>query len=291
MKILIERQDLGRAAVQAAAQAEPQAQPELVDIKPAHRGFRTFLTSSAIDVSELAIVTLLQAVAYDMPVLLLPIVTLSRDQHQMLVTLQDRTVRDTEGATIGVRSWSQTTGVWVRGFMAHGWHVDLQAIDWVVYEAAHVPNYRDPPWVRRAAAGHDLEADFAGGQLDYAIFGSQLPGDSRTHSAFPDADLMAEQFSSVEGYVPVNHVVATTVQFAAVHAEAICAVYDAMASVLVAEGANHTGPAGFEALRGPFLRAAQYAFEQAVLPRRVEFDELVARTCEVLGVSASRLGG
>jgi 4,5-dihydroxyphthalate decarboxylase len=44
-------------------------------------------------------------------------------------------------------------------------------------------------------------------------------------------------------------------------------------------------------LRGPVALASRYAYEQGVLPRPVEFDELVDRTCAALGVTASRLGG
>jgi 4,5-dihydroxyphthalate decarboxylase len=50
-------------------------------------------------------------------------------------------------------------------------------------------------------------------------------------------------------------------------------------------------PVGFEALRGPVSLAAAYALEQEVLPRPVDFDELVERSCVALGVTPARLGG
>jgi 4,5-dihydroxyphthalate decarboxylase len=301
MRILIERDDLARAAIEAAHAAKPGLQLERLDIRPAHRGFRRFVNDGAIDVSELAIVTLLQAVAYDKPVVLLPIATLSRSQHRTLVTCQDRGPGELAGATVGVRSWSQTTGVWLRGILAHELQIDLRAIGWVVFDDGHVSEQPDPSWVRHAPRPLDLEAEFLATRLDYAIFGNELPADSRVHAAIPDADLAAARFARREGFVPVNHVLAATLTAARRHGEVVCAAYDALASVLAAprHGATRPGeefasepnvaPVGFAALRAPFTRAAQYAFEQELLPRRVEFDEVVARSCEALGVPPSRL--
>src|SRR5579863_602980 len=195
MRILIERDDLAEAAARAACAHEPDAEVAVVDIRPAHRGFRAFLNESAIDVSELAIVTMLQAVAYDRPIVLLPVATLCRDQHRMLVTRQERTVAQLAGATVGVRSWSQTTGVWVRGFAAHEEQVELRDVNWIVYEPGHLPEHQDPAWVSRAAAGSELLADFTVGRLDYAIFGNELPAAPEIHAANPDAEAAARRFS------------------------------------------------------------------------------------------------
>jgi 4,5-dihydroxyphthalate decarboxylase len=291
MRILIERDDLADAAAQAARASEPDTDVEIIAIRPAHRGFRAFLNESATDVSELAIVTLLQAIAYDRPIVLLPVVTLSRHQHRMLVTRQDRTVRELTGATVGVRSWSQTTGVWVRGFAAHEAHVDLHDVNWIVYEAGHLPEHQDPGWVSRAPVGSELLADFTTGLLDYAIFGNELPDDPAVHPANPGADVAARSFFTREGYVPVNHVLATTQAFAGAHAETLCGMFDAIAAALGSQGTGSVEPVGFEALRAPFTRVSEYAIEQEVLPRLVEFDEVVARSCDALRVSASRLGG
>ncbi|MFD4195297.1 hypothetical protein [Amycolatopsis thermoflava] len=68
---------------------------------------------------------------------------------------------------------------------------------------------------------------------------------------------------------------------------AVLAVYDALAAK---QAGAELSPVGFQALRGPITAAARYAYEQEVLPRRVEFDELVEATCSALGVSADRLG-
>lgn len=292
MKMVVGSDKLAAAAEGAASAAG--APLERLDVKPVHNASKAFVNEGSVDLCELAIVTLLQAAAYNKPVALIPITTLGRYQHQTLVTLSDLTVEDIEGKNVGVRSWSQTTGVWVRGFLTEEYGVDLRKLSWSVYEEGHVDEYQDPAWVKRAPVGHRLQADFLEGGLDYGIMGNELPSDDRIRTAVKDADKAAEAWSMQKGFVPVNHVVGVGLEAANDHSAAICAIYDAMAESLA--GSRRPGPVdftpvGFAALRGPLSQAAAYALEQDVLPRRVEFDDLVAQTCDALGVPPSRLGG
>jgi 4,5-dihydroxyphthalate decarboxylase len=283
MKIVLGRDDLAAAAVEAATTAGATA--ERLDVRPVHKASRGFVNDAASDVCELAVVTLLQAAAYDKPVALLPVTMLGRHQHQTLVTLGELGIDGVRGHSVGVRSWSQTTGVWVRGFLTEQYGVDLSEVDWRTYEDGHVDEYTDPEWVTRAPAGAKLPADFLDGKLDYGIMGNELPADDRIRTAIPDASDVAAEWARHKGFVPLNHVVGF-----GVHADpkAVLAVYDALADAVSGSALN---PAGFAALRGPVALASRYAYEQGVLPRPVEFDELVERTCAALGVAASRLGG
>jgi 4,5-dihydroxyphthalate decarboxylase len=292
MKMVIGSDDLAAAA---AAAARATGSPlERLDVRPVHKASRGFVNEGAVDLCEFAIVTLLQAAAHDKPVALLPVTTLGRYQHQTLVTCSDLTMDDIGGKSIGVRSWSQTTGVWVRGFLTEQYGVDLRALDWSVYEGGHVDGAEDPPWVTRAPADRRLQADFLEGRLDYGIMGNELPSDDRIRTVVKDAGQVAEAWSVRKGFVPVNHVVGIGLEAAKEHSAAICAIYDAMAGSLAdsrTKGPVDFTPVGFAALRGPVSQAAAYALEQEVLPRPVDFDDLVAQTCDVLGVPPARLGG
>ncbi|MFG3035092.1 hypothetical protein ACGFZJ_42215 [Streptomyces sp. NPDC048253] len=292
MKLVLGRDDLAAAALSAARQAG--AEPERVDIKPVHKASRGFVNTSDVDLCELAIVTVLQAAAHGKPVLLLPLTTLGRHQHQTLVTLGRLSVADVEGRSVGVRAWSQTTGVWVRGFLTEQYGIDLRKADWTTYEGHHVEGAEDPSWVKRAPEGTKLPADFLAGRVDFGIMGNELPSDDRVRTAIDDAHDVAEQWSRDQGFVPVNHVVGVSEAAAAEHGAAILAAYDAMRSVLVAKeegGPVALHPVGFTGLRAAFTKAAAYALEQDVIPRAVHYDELVERTCAALGVAPSRLGG
>jgi 4,5-dihydroxyphthalate decarboxylase len=228
-------------------------------------------------------------------VALLPITTLGRYQHQTLVTLGDLTVDGVRGRGVGVRSWSQTTGVWVRGFLSEQYGINLSEVDWWAYEDGHVDEYTDPSWVQRAPEGAKLPSDFLEGRIDYGIMGNELPKDDRIRTVIPDALDVAAEWSVRKGFAPINHVVAVSVNAAREQPKAILAVYDALHEAAAATGPApapvELTPVGLAALRGPVTQAATYAYEQGVLPRRVEFDELVESTCSALGVQASRLGG
>lgn len=288
MKLVVGRDDLAAAALEAARTAGTEV--ERLDVRPVHKASRGFVNDAAVDVCELAVVTLLQAAAYDRPVVLLPVTTLVRAQHQTLVTMGSLPVEELEGRSVGVRSWSQTTGVWLRGFLTEQYGVDLRKVDWTVYEDGHVDAYQDPSWVRRAPEGARLQADFLDGRLDYGVMGNELPADDRIRTAIPDALDVAAQWSARKGFTPVNHVIGVTETAAREHSAAVLAMYDAIRET-AAKKEGGSEPVGFDALRGPVAQAAAYAREQEVLPRAVDFDELVARSCEALGVPPARLGG
>ncbi|MEB8338266.1 hypothetical protein [Streptomyces endophyticus] len=292
MKLVIGRDDLAAAA--ASAVRETGTEPQRLGISPVHKASRGFVNTSDADLCEVAIVTVLQAVAHDKPVLLLPVTTLGRHQHQTLVTLGRLSAADVEGHSVGVRSWSQTTGVWMRGFLSEQYGVDLRKADWTTYEGSHVDGADDPSWVKRAPEGAKLQADFLDGRLDFGIMGNGLPSDDRIRTAVDHAHRTAEQWSKDQGFIPVNHVVGVSEQAAAEHPAAILAAYDAMRQVLTAgaePGQVPLHPVGFEALRGAFTKAAGYALDQGVIPRAVDYDELVQRSCAALGVAPARLGG
>ncbi|MEU6139572.1 hypothetical protein ABZ848_04340 [Streptomyces sp. NPDC047081] len=286
MKLVLGRDELAAAAKTAVR--ETGTPVERLDVRPVHKASRGFVNDADVDVCELAVVTLLQAVAHDRPLVLLPVTTLARPQHQTLVTLGDLTASDVEGRTVGVRSWSQTTGVWVRGFLVEQYGVDLRKVDWRTYEDAHVDGADDPDWVTRAPQGARLQADFLDGRIDFGIMGNELPDDDRIRTAIADAREVAAEWSARRGFTPVNHVVGVTEAAAREHRDAVLAAYDALSAVTGADGSH---PVGFAALRGPVAQAAAYALDQEVLPRPVDFDDLVERSCTALGVAPARLGG
>ncbi|GAA4981796.1 4,5-dihydroxyphthalate decarboxylase [Nonomuraea thailandensis] len=280
MKLVLGRDDLAVAA--ASAIRGTGTQVERLDVRPVHKAARGMIGQGSVDICELPIVTLLQAVAHDHPVILLPVTVLARAQHQTLVTCGDLTVENVQGRSVGVRSWSQTTGVWMRGILAEEYGVDLRRVDWVVYEGGHVDEHHDPSWVRRAPEGGRLQADFLDGSLDFGIMGNELPTDHRIRTAIPDAAQAAAEWTERNGFLPLNHVVGVTEKAAREHSAAVLAAYGAMREIT-------SDAVGFEALRAAVTRVAAFALEQEVLPRPVDFDEWVARSCEALGATEGRL--
>ncbi|UDY23928.1 hypothetical protein [Nocardioides sp. Kera G14] len=288
--------DPALAEIAAAALASDDGVGPVVasPLRPVHKGFRAFVDQTSFDVSEIAIVTLLQAVAFDKDVLFLPLTALGRQQHQTLISAEPLDVTDLAGRTGGVRAWSQTTGVWVRGILAEQHGVDLSSITWRTYSRGHVPEQAEPPFVTPAEEGASLADDLLSGRVDFAIMGNDRPDDARIRSIIPEPAAAAAAWSVRTGFVPVNHVIAARGSTARAVPGAILAMYDALAADLEARNADRTGPplnpVGFAALRPAVESAARFAEAQGLLPRPVVYDELVERTSVALGVSSDRLG-
>lgn len=294
LDLLINDTELADTARQALLGADVQtvtASP----LRPVHNGFHAFIEQESFDISEIAIVTLLQAIAHDKPVLFLPLTALGRHQHQTLISTADLTVGDLPGRTVGIRAWSQTTGLWVRGFLADQYGVDLRAVNWRTYEGGHVTEQADPAWITRAGEGDSLAADLLSGRVDYAVMGNDRPHNDAVHSVIANPAERGKRWSRSTGYVPVNHVFAVSATAAHDAPDAVCQMYDAVAACLRSRNGQGDGPPlspyGFEALRPAVTAAAKYAWDQELLPRRLNYDELVKTTCTALGVTPQRLGG
>ncbi|WP_210602551.1 hypothetical protein [Brevibacterium oceani] len=294
LEYLINDENLAEAA-RTAFDASPDIDTATAsDLRPVHKGFKDFVGGDAYGVSEVAIVTILQAIASDRPVLFLPLTALGRFQHQTLISVKDLTVDELAGRTVGVRSWSQTTGMWVRGILTDQYKTDLRAVNWRTYGGGHLDELPDPAWVQRAEAGAVLADDLLGGRVDFAIMGNDRPQEPQVKDVIPDAREVAEDWAAEVGFVPVNHVFGVRADLARAHSNAILRCYDEIASRLLSrrDGENTPvmEPFGFAALRPAVTAAARYAWEQDLLPRQISYDEIVDLTTSALGVSASRLG-
>ena len=59
---------------------------------------------------------------------------------------------DLAGRRIGVRAYSQTTGMWLRGIVAEHGGPPPSASRWITFEDAHVQGIADPPWAASAVS-------------------------------------------------------------------------------------------------------------------------------------------
>ena len=85
--------------------------------------------------------------------------------------------------------------------------LDNSKVRWVTFEDAHIPEFKDPPGVERAADGKDMTKMLLEGELDAAIFGTVRPTDPRLKSVIPDPDAAAKEWYKKYGTVPINHMV------------------------------------------------------------------------------------
>jgi 4,5-dihydroxyphthalate decarboxylase len=171
------------------------------------RGFRRMVRTLDFDLCEIALTTLAQAHAYGKPLVGLPVVLMRGFHHGALVCRRDAAIRgpqDLAGRRVGVRAWSQTTGVWLRGILQSEYGVHPDSITWVTAEDAHVLEYQDPPNTERLPPGADLAALLMAGQIDAGIaLGGLDPAQVR--GVIPDADRAAADWFARTGAYPVNH--------------------------------------------------------------------------------------
>src|SRR4029450_3583776 len=147
---------------------------DFADVKVINTQFKAVVRELKYDFAELAIATYLQGHEYRKPYVLLPATIMGRGQHHTIFYNAGRGLlrpAGLNGKRVGVRAYTVTTGMWVRGILAGDYDVDLESITWVTFEEPHVAEYRDPPHVERAPAGEELKQRLLDGELDAAILG------------------------------------------------------------------------------------------------------------------------
>ena len=121
---------------------------DFVDYTPTNKGFKPMVREQAFDVSEMAVVTYLMAKSVGKPMVLLPNVVLARFAHEFLLyngKHGEMKPADLNGKRVGIRSFTTTTGAWLRGILANDYGVDLDSIDWVTSRTPMLPNTTTRP--------------------------------------------------------------------------------------------------------------------------------------------------
>jgi 4,5-dihydroxyphthalate decarboxylase len=273
-------------ALKEGAVASDLVKLNFTEINPVNRAFLLMAREQKFDVCEMAIVTYLQAKAYGKPLMLMPVTMMGRFQHGTLLYNSQRgrlRVEDLPGRRVGVRAFSQTTGVWIRGILWKDYGLDLNKVKWVTFEDAHVAEYRDPPGVERAAAGKDITQMLIDGELDAAIFGGNMPDDPRLESVIPDPQIAGQEWYRKHKTVPVNHIVVVKDSLAKSNPAAVRELFRVMLESKKAAGLPKPGaidfvPFGFDALKPALELMSAYALEMQLIPRRYAVEELFDET-------------
>ena len=266
--------------------ASPSVRLDFVDVKPTHLAFKPMVRELKFDLCEMAIVTFLMAKAHGKPLALLPAVMLGRFQHHCMPYNAERgtlTPQSLAGRRVGVRAYSQTTGVWLRGILANDYGVDLDRVHWITFEDAHVAEYRDPPQIERASG--DLTAMLLAGEIDAAIFGAELPADARLESVIPQPKAAAQDWYRKHRVTPVNHLVVVKTALVRSNPQAVAEGYRLLVAAKQAAPAPagiDPAPYGIAANRPALELIVDYCLQQGMIPRRFSVDELFAEVGELI---------
>jgi 4,5-dihydroxyphthalate decarboxylase len=257
--------------------------------KLAHDGFKSMIREGGFDAGELAIVTYFQAKAYGKPFVLLPIPVSGRTQHHCIgfnKELGHLAPKDIEGRKVGVRTYAQTTGLWVKGILQHEHGVDLDKVTWMTIDESHLAEYTDPPNCQRLPHDAKLGKMMLDGELAAAILGNDMPKDARVQTLIPDPFHAAEQWCRRESVMPINHMFAVHQDLSKQHPEIVKEIFRMLVESrnLAPESVTSAlPPVGVEANRKTLEMAMEWSFEQKIIPRRLSFDELFDDTTSSLG--------
>ena len=244
---------------------------DFVDYSPTNKGFKPMVREQAFDVSEMAIVTYLMAKSFGKPMVLLPDVVVARFQHAYALYNAKRGVlrpADLNGKRVGIRSFTTTTGAWLRGILANDYGVDLASIDWVTFEDAHVAEFKDT--TKRAGAGKQIVQMLIDGELD-AVLGEKVEHPD-LKPLFADAGSEEKSWGAKHKLLPINHMVVVSEKLSEKHPDIVREVHRLLAaSIKAASGGPHFAP---DEMRRSLELITRYTAQQNLIPHAFAVDEL-----------------
>lgn len=256
----------------------PRLKLEFQEFDPLPKAFRTMVRGGDLDVSEMALTTHLVAVDLGKSITALPIPLWRRLHHDNLVCAARSDLGDPtelQDKKVGVRAYTQTTGVWIRGILKSEYGVDLNRITWVTMEDAHVAEYKDPENAVRNTSGKGLRELLLSGELA-AIMGERNVDPADVRPVIREAEDAALKWSEKTGIFPVNHIVSVRKELLEQHPWLGGELMALFEEARVKSGAKGTAslPYGLEATRKPMQTLLDYAFDQRLNSRPYEVDEL-----------------
>jgi len=261
----------GTAALKSGAIKSDAVSFDFVDYSPTNKGFKPMVREQAFDVSEMAIVTYLMAKSFGKPMVLLPNVVVARFQHAYaLYNAKQGMMKpaDLNGKRVGIRSFTTTTGAWLRGILANDYGVDLDSIDWVTFEDAHVAEFKDT--TKRAPAGKQIVQMLIDGELD-AVLGEKVehPG---LKPLFADAAAEEKIWSAKHKVMPINHMVVVSQKLSETNPAAVREMHRLLAESAKASSAAPRFTA--DEMRRSLELITHYTAQQGLIPRAYAVDEL-----------------
>ena len=260
------------AALKSGAITSDLVELDFAVYTPTNKGFKPMVRDSAFDVAEMAIVTYLMARSYGKPMVLLPDVMMARHQFGFAVTNPGAGIagpKDLEGKRVGIRSFTTTTGAWLRGMLANDYGVNLDAIEWITFEEPHVAEYVDS--TTKAPAGKAIMQMLFEGALD-AVLGEKSD-DPRVAQLFPDVAAAEKAWLARHGVVPINHMVVVSKQLSDTRPDVVREVHRMLeASRAAAAGKSLSFDA--DAMNRSLALITDYSAQQGLIPRRFSVDEL-----------------
>ena len=186
---------------------------------------------------------------------------------------------DIEGKRIGIRSYTQTTGIWVRGIFKHEYGVDLNKVTWVCNDDGHLAEFRDPPNVERTPPdAKKVDQMLLDGEVDGAILGVENVDDPRVAPLIPNPKQAALEWYASTTRCRSITCSASTATSPPRGRTSIAEIYRMLKETKAAMPPSPDGidfhPFGIEAWRSRSQMIMEYSVEQKITPRAFTMEEL-----------------
>ena len=264
----------------------PRVKLNFADYPVINRAFAPMVRTLAFDVSELALVTFLQALDAGKPLRLLPVVVVGRLHHGSILYNPEKgplTPADLKGRRVGMRAYSQTTGMWVRSILQHQYGVPMDEVTWVGTEGANVAEYKGPPNVEIREGAKEMDM-LSAGEVCAVLGGAKKAKDRGFKLLIPDAEAAAAEWYAKHKTVMINHMVAVTEEFMRKDPSAVRDVYHMLCQATDMTASEREGgklsAVGYGPDRiwdgGAIQLAMQYSIEQKLISRTFDRKEIFA---------------
>ena len=266
---------------------------EHVEVSPVIAIFRRMVRGLEFDVAEMALSTYLCSRAHNKPFTAIPIFLVRGFHHgaiQYNTNSGIQSPKDLEGRRVGVRGYTVTTGVWVRGILQSVYGVDLGKVTWVLSGDDHVAEYVYPPNVVPVGDGN-LASMLIAGEIDAAI-GAGAVDSPDVQPLIPDARNAGIDYFKSTGVYPINHTLVVKDELLAANpwlAEELFGVFKSAKETYLQglRSGQHTSPQdeamlemakvvgddplpyGFEAAHKTLETFIQFNVDQKVIPQKV----------------------
>jgi 4,5-dihydroxyphthalate decarboxylase len=271
------------------------------------RLFDRMIKDREFDVSEMAIVTYLQAREYGVPLTAIPVFPLRAFPQGTIaynVNAGIQSPKDLEGKRIGVRAYAGTAGVWARGLLQSEYDVDPSKVAWIVNDFEHIAEYRFPSNVE-LIKGANLGEMLTSGEIAAAIgvMGVDSPD---VKPLIPNARQAQADWFRKTGVFPINNTVVVKDDLLASDASIAASLFEAFREAktqylhrLGAPGEKSRDeeadrrfmeivgddplPLGVEANRKAVEMIVQFSYDQKIISRKLSVDDLFAPNARSLG--------
>jgi 4,5-dihydroxyphthalate decarboxylase len=182
---------------------------EPIEVSPITAAFRRMVRRLEFDISEMAFATYLCARAHGKAMTALPIFLTRRLEHGSIVYNTKSGIQlpaDLAGRRVGVRSYTLTPGIWVRGILQSAYGVALERVTWVLTGDEHVAEYVAPANVVSAPEGSDLKAMLLAGEIDAAI-GLQGAEEPELQPLIANPQQAGIDYYRQTGIYPISHMI------------------------------------------------------------------------------------